>query len=384
MRNKNSITQNKFLIFLIFFAALLFLSFTFTSALEVKISGLSDSSSLGDYVSVIFTWVMGIAGTITLISFIVGAVGLIISGDNPTLHGDSIDRIKGAILGLVLIMASFLILKTINPAFVNPTLTPLPPGPTIAVPIIPGVYYYTEAGCAGDSSGPNTYSQNAIDSAFAGKIKSVKIINDVKNYLGYGAIFHQESGLENGGGCTAPITTEGCQKVVGVEPFAVDIFQLNAHPSLSGSGVVFYSEAYGWNTGINAGSFLEKGGPDGPISGPIHLAPAQMSFDYSKVNRPDTYMHKCSSSSASTGSPGNRDGVDCSKNACETFEDCAGAIKINGSYLVALYSQNTRAGVALYCQTFTKDVENLDAEQIVAGGTEMGEKLSDIYIVPTN
>jgi hypothetical protein len=107
-----------------------------------------------------------------------------------------------------------------------------------------------------------------------------------------------------------------------------------------------------------------------------------MRFDYTKVNRPDTYKHKCSSTKP-TDAAGNNEGVDCSQNACETFKDCPGSIKINGSYVVALYSRGTENnGGALHCQTFTQDVENLDAEQIGAEASESGGKLDYVDIIP--
>ncbi|MCX6741524.1 MAG: pilin, partial [Candidatus Parcubacteria bacterium] len=174
MINKKNVTQNKFLLFFSFFTAFLFLGANFVSALTLEVPSLKVScpdsgSCLPQYISSIFSWAISIAGVLSLISFLVGAVGLIISGDSTEASANAKDRMKGAVIGLALTLCSLLILTTINPVFKNPTLTPLPDAPTIALPIIPGVFYYTEAGCKGDSSGPNTSSQNHIDSAFAGK-----------------------------------------------------------------------------------------------------------------------------------------------------------------------------------------------------------------------
>jgi len=381
MRNKKNITKNKFLIFLIFFAALLFLGANFVSALTLEVPSLKVScpdsgSCLPQYVSSIFSWAISIAGVLSLISFIVGAVGLIISGDNPTLHGDSIDRMKGAVIGLALTLCSLLILTTINPVFKNPTLTPLPAAPTIAMPIITGVFYYTQPGCAGDSSGPNTSSQNHIDSAFAGKIKSIKIINDPAKDIYYGAIFHATPGLENAGDCSSPIVSTTCSPV-NVDPFAADIFKINKTPNTSGTGVTFYSEAYGWTTGMNAGSKVIKNTDIIPANDSYTAYAASMRFDYTGVNRPDVYKHKCDSSK-SADAIGNRAGIDCSEGACETFKDCPGSIKINGKYLVYL-----SVGYAtFFCHTFTEDVESLDSEQIGGESSATGEKLTAVSIIP--
>ena len=67
-----------------------------------------------------------IAGVIVLISFVVASVQLVASAGNPGMQGDAKDRIKGALLGMVLLISSFIIIKTINPVLVNQTLTPLP------------------------------------------------------------------------------------------------------------------------------------------------------------------------------------------------------------------------------------------------------------------
>ena len=86
------------------------------------------------YISYWFGLLVYVAGTISIISFIVGAIGLI----NPNIeaHNDAKDRMKGAILGLVLTMASFIIMKTINPSLTTPSLTALS---TYG----PGIYYYS-------------------------------------------------------------------------------------------------------------------------------------------------------------------------------------------------------------------------------------------------
>ncbi len=352
--------KNKFLLFFSFSNAFLFSSAAFASAitLESPLKGLGDNPDLPKYITFIFSWAISVGGTIALISFVIGAVGLIISGDNTELAGNSKDRMKDAILGLILIMTAYLIMYTINPALVTPRLTPLPETPAIAVPIIPGVYYYTQLGCAGDSSGPNTSSQDHIDSAFAGKIKSIKIINDKTNNIYYGVIFHNVAGLENVGPCSQPIIDEGCQPV-GTGAYAVDIFALNKNnnTSPSGTGIDFYSEAYGYNIGAqNRGEgFCTVG--NNKINGILQIEANDLNFGgggssyncgYSKKTLPQY------------------------KGLYGTFQYGPGSINIKGNYLVALYS-------AGYCQVFSASAANLNMQPFVAARYTV----ENIYIIPT-
>jgi hypothetical protein len=138
-----------------------------------------------------------------------------------------------------------------------------------------------------------------------------------------------------------------------------------------------------------------------------------MCFDYTNVDRPDEYKHKCSSNSSCPNNGGggssnigcdpangdadcpgsetcdpdtetcvgeNGNNTGCSDSACETFQDCPGSIKIKGSYLVALYSDNENSSRPSYCQTFNSDVENLNTEPVIAS---YEAKLGNVYIIPT-
>ena len=101
---------------------LLFSTANYIYALEVDL-GLGDTPDLPKYISFIFSWAISVAGVLALISFTIGAVGLI----NPNLeaHKDAKSRMISAIIGLVLTMSSVLIINTINPKLISPTLTPL-------------------------------------------------------------------------------------------------------------------------------------------------------------------------------------------------------------------------------------------------------------------
>lgn len=93
---------------------------------------LTDDSKLGEYIRYFFAAGIYFATALASLSFAIGAVGLIMSGDSPEARGNATDRMKGSILGLVLLASSFLIMQTINPAL-------LKPGFTTELPSLPGV-----------------------------------------------------------------------------------------------------------------------------------------------------------------------------------------------------------------------------------------------------
>jgi len=123
--------KNKYLIFSIFAIAFLFASASFVLALEVTYPNMpmlpnlnTSNPGIGEYVGYFFGLLIYVAGIVSLISFTVGAVQLI--SPSVEAHNDAKDRMKGAVLGLVLTLASFVIIRTINPALITPTLNPLP------------------------------------------------------------------------------------------------------------------------------------------------------------------------------------------------------------------------------------------------------------------
>lgn len=134
--------KNKYFFFLAFL--ILLLSANIALALEIKyprVPGLPDinqnSPDINAFIGYFFGLGIYIAGILALISFTVGAIGLIVSVDNAEATSNAKDRMKGAILGLILTVTSFIIIKTINPTLVKPVLTPLSG--------TAGVFYYNES-----------------------------------------------------------------------------------------------------------------------------------------------------------------------------------------------------------------------------------------------
>jgi hypothetical protein len=117
-----------------FFVLVFFVNSPFVFALETTypsfpgIPGLTTTSKIEDYISYFFKLGIMSAGILAVIFLSIGAIRLMTSAGNPSVRTDSIDAIKGSLLGLILIIVSVLILQTINPKIAEITLEPLPYG----------------------------------------------------------------------------------------------------------------------------------------------------------------------------------------------------------------------------------------------------------------
>ncbi len=299
-----------------------------------------------------FQWGIGIAAVVAAISFVVGAVTLMASADNTELASSGKDRMRGSILGILLLGASYIILNTINPNLINPTLNPLNNVELNPTAPAPGVYFYSDESCD-TGAGMTTQSADKIGA----DIKGIKIVNDETNTFGY--ILHQVEGLEKGGGCGEPVTDKtDCQPTNSMNG-AIDVFRINPD---AGSGtdtpaVTFYGRPYGGAKGARAGFYPVTADK---ITDAKHTeTPSSMKFDYTGVNVPDEYKDV----------------------ECVDFGSCPGSIDIVGDDLVAIYSSGSGGGstTGSYCETFTNSVANLNTDPFVAAGTN---EMTTIHIIP--
>ena len=89
------------------------------------VPSITKNSSTADLASYIFGLLAYLSGLIALISFVWGAVGLMLSFSSAEAASNSKERMKGAVFGLALTLFAFLILQTINKQLVTQTLTPV-------------------------------------------------------------------------------------------------------------------------------------------------------------------------------------------------------------------------------------------------------------------
>jgi len=88
---------------------------------------LSENQSLSSIVAWLYTLIVGISGLAAFVMIVWGGVQWMTSAGNPTRTSDAQDKIQKALLGLLLILASFLILQVINPELTllqEPDLSP--------------------------------------------------------------------------------------------------------------------------------------------------------------------------------------------------------------------------------------------------------------------
>ncbi len=108
-------------LFLLCFISFLLLP-TFVAALELNQDypkfgpfDINTNQSLPEIIGYVYYFIVGIAGLAAFVMLIWGGVQWVLSGAIPSQASEARDRIKSAILGLLLILASFLIVQVINP-----------------------------------------------------------------------------------------------------------------------------------------------------------------------------------------------------------------------------------------------------------------------------
>lgn len=86
-------------------------------------TGLTEDSTLSVLIKYLYEWGVALGGLAVFIVLVWAGFQYLTSTGDPTKMKDAMSRIKSAVLGLVLLLASVLILNTINPALT--TLQPL-------------------------------------------------------------------------------------------------------------------------------------------------------------------------------------------------------------------------------------------------------------------
>lgn len=85
---------------------------TFPGAPDINLEA---NRTLGGIIAWVYTLVIGISGLAAFVMIVWGGVQWMTSAGSPTRTSDAKDRIQKALLGLLLVLSSFLILQVINP-----------------------------------------------------------------------------------------------------------------------------------------------------------------------------------------------------------------------------------------------------------------------------
>lgn len=111
----------KKLIIIIIFTGLLFGFWQTAKAAELLLEYPSISEygpttgGFPGFIKYIYLFALGAVGIIALLAILIGAIMYITSAGQPDKMGEAKDRIMSAVLGVLILLASALILRTINP-----------------------------------------------------------------------------------------------------------------------------------------------------------------------------------------------------------------------------------------------------------------------------
>lgn len=151
------------------------------------LSNLRPNMELNELISIIFRFILMMAGLAAFIMVVWGGVKHLTSAGDPSKITDAKEQIFGAVLGLVIIFSSWMILNTINPQIVglqNPSTLPGPSNPTWNPVRIPGVCVsgasydvelYPNKNYSGDPKKRQCFNLGEEDKSFDGKIYSIKV-----------------------------------------------------------------------------------------------------------------------------------------------------------------------------------------------------------------
>lgn len=387
--------KKKYLIFA-FLIVLLILKAGTVYAFEVKypvIIGLpninQDGTTLAKFVEYFFGLGVYVVGVIGTIAFAIGAVEFIVSGGNASTASEAKDRMKSAILGVVIAVLAGLILSMINGNIAKFNFLPLPTtSPTQAFEQ-PGVYFCSGGcdgtKCQGAMSGVMTSDQDPISVP----IKGVRIVEDLASKINYGVILHSDS-LDSTGACSLPIYDKSsspaavtCETIsASMNVSAANIFTIGNKSA--GNGVNFYSDVNGWGSTIFSGEKILA------TAGICHIDKININPVFIGKAASMNYQYSSSYGGGCTKVENYNSNVSQEKqDVAKTVQNGFGSIEIgsNGGYLVVIYSGASSSAISgsgsaadTYCRTITTDVG--DAGPLGIAGPN-GSQLGSIYIFST-
>ena len=89
------------------------------SKTEISFGGKSSFANIGQFILLMYNYLVGIASIVAVIMIILAGVQWVTSGGNSETISSAKHRIGGAVIGLFIAYLSYFILNTINPALVN-------------------------------------------------------------------------------------------------------------------------------------------------------------------------------------------------------------------------------------------------------------------------
>lgn len=389
---------------------------------------ITEHSSLAQYIGYFFALAIIAAGILAVIVLSIGAIRLIISTGNPTSRKEATDMIKGSILGMVLVMASFMILRTINPSFIEPTQTSLPP--------VEGIYYFNGSekqpapmAEANTKNRPQGYDQILYDCSSGSDLFIWKFPN--KNFEGVDSAFVEtlacgsSTDIAGAGSFKMAFKSPGIYYFLGVgcsgymseantsggqlpELFKNKIKSIKIINNIENNiryGVVFHSTNNHSDVGACSVPYFitdpkQEESCSNEIPGELYSSSAFFIWNgaapetsgagldfysepWGKFLGARAGKYSLSQNAISAFWHGNAQNIKFSnysasrpgayKNIYQNFSQRPGSIFFNGSYIAILYNKD------MYCQMFSKDVFNFKTTEFYAT-----RNIPDyMYVIPT-
>jgi len=233
-----------------------------------------EQAVLPEYIKYIFTFSIAIAGLVAFGALIYGGFRYITSAGAPAAQTEAKDQIFAGVIGLAILLSSYLILTTINPQLV---LLKSPEILVVKGTKVPGVYLSTKEEFPSDEeikNGEKVYRltssvDNLRDLGIKDPIRSIKIINfytfeeNGKEKIelldfGYGVILYPEEakgGRAREGNCsfartahldpTKPTPFNKLQRT----PLSITVFQEIRQKPEGGTVYVYSEPEYGYGGG---------------------------------------------------------------------------------------------------------------------------------------
>lgn len=275
--------------------------------------GITTTPLLPDYIKYIFNFSIAIGGLIAFGFLVYGGLRFLTSAGDPSKMSDAKDQIFSALLGLIVLLGSWIILTTINPELIR--INPLKPPSGLTAGALPGVYL-----CKTEFSPPSSTDCQL----FTGSMPDLGRLNDNVGFIRfsnptdvdarYGAVLHENSTYQ---GTCQIYTTEGVvgggvagRELPNGKPSAITVFE-------QGSAV-----------GLGATAFDDKEYTGGYYDFAIGEYPSMRSYNY----------------------------IDCGEEECGWLEQSISSVKIKNGYMAVLFGDANYGGT---CSVFFRDISAL-------------------------
>lgn len=96
------------------------------------LEGVKTATSFTTYLKALFPFLLSVAAVLAFVMIVIGGLFYMTSAGNPAAASSAKDRIKAALIGLLIAVSSYLIINAINPNLLNldfsGSITPIPSG----------------------------------------------------------------------------------------------------------------------------------------------------------------------------------------------------------------------------------------------------------------